>query len=82
MLNKPKTEERVVCKVEFPIERKTCTLELRENSRGTLLRITERRSDGRWDKVILPGSVEQLGLLQEKLQLIVDAATTNRWQNA
>lgn len=74
MLNIPKTGERVVCRQEFQMERKAVSLELRENPRGMLLRITERRSDGRMDKIIVPGSVEQLGLFQAKLQLIVDAA--------
>ncbi len=74
-MQNPPTPERVLGKSKLTLERKTLSLELRENARGQLLRITEHRDQvGRQDKIIIPATRETLedliGKLQEMKELL------------
>jgi hypothetical protein len=59
-------EEKVVASKTFQAERKTITVELKSNARGSFFRITEENG-GRIDRVIMPvaGVVDLVKALQE-----------------
>lgn len=66
-------EEAILVHSSLTLERKTITLELRQNTRGQLLRILELRpNQNRRDMIILPASVETLDRLMERLQEVRD----------